>query len=186
MAWRKVQLLRDQLECCCQWALWMDSDSYFVMRQHALSVEGWLSLISDSSPRFTTLLGNMYPYVGLREGGEPVAAVSTNEPHELGSQFFCTSNMLFTRSRRSTELLNYWYNETSLVPDLVEFLKEFPWEQAPFNYAVTRRFQEAVEPFPIGQVQGFSSEFIHNVNHYYWQERIHMPAQHLKDVLVRG
>ena len=150
VAWKKVQHLRDQLECCCQWALWMDSDSFLVMQQHALSVEGWVSLISEGSARMTTLLGNMHPAKGLREGADPVAAVSTNEPHELGPEPFCTSNMLFARTRRSIEILDFWYNATGGVSDLAPFLREFPWEQAPFNYLVSRKFSEAVEPFPLG------------------------------------
>ena len=32
MSWMKLQMLRDELECCCQWALFMDSDSFLVMQ----------------------------------------------------------------------------------------------------------------------------------------------------------
>jgi len=94
--------------------------------------------------------------------------------------------MLFTRTKRSLEVLDFWYNATGGVPDLAEFLHEFPWEQAPFNYLVSRKFFEAIEPFPIGQVQGWGSDFIRNVNHYMVEERKFVPSEHLKEVLSRG
>ncbi len=102
-SWAKVQLLRDKLECCCQWALYMDSDSFLVMQDQHLSLEAWLA--ADEAPHMIALLGNMYP-VGqglLRDGTDPIAMTGSNTPYESRGQYFCAGNLLFTRTRRSFE-----------------------------------------------------------------------------------
>ena len=44
-------------------ALYMDSDSFFVMRGHMLAVEAWLHVLEDTA-RMSALLGNMYVVPG--------------------------------------------------------------------------------------------------------------------------
>lgn len=45
-SWYKVQFLKQQLKCCCQWAFFIDSDSYFRMEDHTLSIEDWLKKLT--------------------------------------------------------------------------------------------------------------------------------------------
>ncbi|GJP43910.1 hypothetical protein CLOM_g3312, partial [Closterium sp. NIES-68] len=41
-SWFKVRFLQRQLACCCAWAVFMDSDAYFRMANHRLSVHSWV------------------------------------------------------------------------------------------------------------------------------------------------
>ncbi|CAI5947149.1 unnamed protein product [Closterium sp. NIES-65] len=54
--WHKVTLLRHALQCCCRWALYVDSDAYMRMDMHRLSVEDWAARASKRG-YFDYLLG---------------------------------------------------------------------------------------------------------------------------------
>lgn len=45
-SWFKILFLRDQLSCCCQWALCVDSDAYLRFNNHQMSVEAWLAQVN--------------------------------------------------------------------------------------------------------------------------------------------
>ncbi|GJP34069.1 hypothetical protein CLOM_g18539 [Closterium sp. NIES-68] len=44
-SWLKLLFLRDQLRCCCAWALYLDSDAYLRMDNHRLAIEAWLAAL---------------------------------------------------------------------------------------------------------------------------------------------
>lgn len=46
-AWYKVLFAKQQLQCCCQWVMFLDSDAYFRMGNHALSIKQWLVSIAE-------------------------------------------------------------------------------------------------------------------------------------------
>ncbi|CAI5510936.1 unnamed protein product [Closterium sp. Naga37s-1] len=52
-AWARVQvtLLRHALQCCCRWALYVDSDAYLRMDGHRLSVEDWAARVGKRSTK---------------------------------------------------------------------------------------------------------------------------------------
>lgn len=84
MSWMKLQMIRDQLECCCQFALFLDSDSFIADQK--LSIEAWLGeSLSLHNPTET----------------DPTAMVSDNAPY-IG---YCAANLIFTRTQRSAEIL---------------------------------------------------------------------------------
>ncbi len=181
-SWAKVQLLRDKLECCCQWALYMDSDSFLVMQDQHLSLEAWLA--EDEAPHMTALLGNMYP-VGqglLRDGTDPIAMTGSNTPYESRGQYFCAGNLLFTRTRRSFEILDFWYNTSALSEVYRNFLLDFPWEQPVLNHNVSRKYPQAF--LKLSGTDDKSSKFIRHLWHPFGvEEQTSNSAQYLRDML---
>ena len=186
MSWMKLPFIREKLECCCQWALWMDSDSYLVMQGHELSLEAWLANAGLSTERMTLVMGNMLPVAGWREGADPVAMIGLNEPWQESTERFCASNMLFTRTKRTLEVLDYWYNATVLYKDLARYKTEHSWEQVPLNHAVMLKYNNAFAAFPRGQVQGEGSDIIRHLHHQYGEKRTASSVQHLLGVLRSG
>ncbi|CAI5480155.1 unnamed protein product [Closterium sp. Yama58-4] len=45
-SWFKVRFLQRQLACCCEWAFFLDSDAYFRMDNHRLSVQSWVDRLT--------------------------------------------------------------------------------------------------------------------------------------------
>ncbi|CAI5536043.1 unnamed protein product, partial [Closterium sp. Naga37s-1] len=45
-SWFKVRFLQRQLSCCCEWAFSLDSDAYFRMDNHRLSVQSWVDRLT--------------------------------------------------------------------------------------------------------------------------------------------
>ncbi len=185
MSWMKLQMLRDELECCCQWALFMDSDSFLVMADHEVSIEAWLT--KDEIPVVTTLLGNMYPMPGLdsrlRKGAEPVAVISDNVPWTATS-YFCAGNMLFTRTQLSFEILDYWFNKTIRLDP--SSLKRHPWEQKMLNKFVMHKYSRAFWVVPSSEMNSFDGSSIRHLWSPYGEAtRTKLSVQHLKQVLQR-
>ena len=182
-SWAKVQLLRDQLACCCQWALYMDSDSFLVMLDQRLALEAWLA--EDDGPQMTALLGNMYPVPGpapLREGTDPIAMTGSNTPYESRGQYFCAGNLLFTRTRRSLEVLDFWYNTTGRSREYDKFLTGFPWEQVSLNHNVSRKWPHAF--LRMAGTDDRASRYIRHLWHPFGvEEQTSNSAQYLRDVL---
>ena len=152
VVWLKLKFLRKMLECCCSWALFMDSDSFLVMHRHSLSIEAWL--MQHETPGITTLLGNMHQNAGtaLKQGVNPVAVVSRNFPASSSIQYFCAGNLLFTRARLSFEILDYWYDTAQLDPISKH---TFPMEQGTLNTYVMPNYSEA---FWVASFEDFNSK----------------------------
>ncbi|CAI5971055.1 unnamed protein product [Closterium sp. NIES-65] len=45
-SWFKVRFLQRQLSCCCEWAFFLDSDAYFRMDNHRLSIQSWVDRLT--------------------------------------------------------------------------------------------------------------------------------------------
>ena len=181
-SWMKLQMIREKLECCCQWALYMDSDSFLVMRNHALSIEGWMG--QQETEALTLLLGNMYPYseADLRPGFDPVAVISENTPY-LAASYFCAGNLLFTRTKRSYEILDYWFNVTVQMDSSAAH--DHPWEQLNLNKYVFPRFSSSFWVAPGEVWNSKHGEFIRHLWHPYGDEfRTNETVKHLEEVLL--
>ena len=172
------------LECCCQWALFVDSDSFLVMKGQRLSVESWLAGNDDA--RVTTLLGNMHMVQGtegrpeLRRGSHPVAVLSDN-PYQ-SSSFFCAGNLLFTRTEMSFEILNYWFNTTVRLDAASRW--RHPWEQQTLNSHVMHRYHPAFWVVPSNQLNSFSGDHIRHLWSTYGERtRTDISVQFLKEIL---
>ena len=181
-AWLKLQTIADKLQCCCQWVFWIDSDSFMVMQDHKLSIEAWLGKQTDHRS-ITTLLGNMYsiPGPGIREGSDPVALIADNAPYQA-IDFFCTGNMLFTRTQRTFDILDYWFNKSVSVLD--NYMYTHPWEQANFNRLVMPTYREAFWVASSGDFNSKDGDIIRHLWHPYGDEyRTEQSLTHLKHVM---
>ena len=181
VVWLKLKFLREMLECCCSWALFMDSDSFFVMHRHSLSIEAWLT--QQEMPGITTLLGNMHHNIGtaLRQGVGPVAIVSRNFPASSSIQYFCAGNLLFTRTRLSIEILDFWYDTARLDPSSKH---TFPMEQGTLNTYVMPKYSKALW---VASFEDFNSKD-GNIIHHLWTPygdayRTKHAVKHLKSII---
>ena len=184
VSWMKLHFLRVMLECCCQWALFVDSDSFLVMKDHKLSVDSWLA--GDNDARVTTLLGNMHRVQGtagrpgMRRGAPPVAVLSDN-PYQ-SSSYFCAGNLLFTRTLMSIDILNYWFNTTVRLDAASRW--QHPWEQQTLNTHVMHRYHPAFWVVPSNQLNSFNGDHIRHLwSTYGEQTRTDMSVQYLKKIL---
>lgn len=161
MSWMKLQMIRDQLECCCQFALFLDSDSFIADQK--LSIEAWLGeSLSLHNPTET----------------DPTAMVSDNAPY-IG---YCAANLIFTRTQRSAEILHYWYNDTVKVDD--SSLWKHPWEQHTLNDFVMQKYRPAFYIASSKDVNSMDGNFIRHLWHLYGNDfRSTLSAFHLKKVL---
>lgn len=162
----------------------MDSDSFFVMRGHELAVEAWLGEQEDTA-RMSTLLGNMYPVPGMaiRAGYDPVAVIADNGEYIQWSHY-CTGVLLFTRTKLSFEILDYWFNTT--VKWDTSSLFDRPWEQKPLNDFVMHRFAQSFWVAPGEVVQSKDGDIIRHLWSPYGDEvRTNLSRHYLADLLER-
>ena len=182
-SWMKLQMIKEALECCCQWAMYMDSDSFLVMQSQQLPIEAWLA--AHDTLEVTALLGNMYPIPGrnatLRKGTGPVAVVSDNIPWTATS-YYCAGNLLLTRTQQSFEILDYWFNKTTRLDPST--LRKHPWEQRALNNFVMHKYRQSFWVAPGTEMNSYDGEIIRHLYSPYGQHaRTKLAVEHLKQVL---
>lgn len=166
-AWLKVAYMRDQLKCCCKWAMMIDSDSYVRLESHTLRVEDWVMqvLTEDEASenvrtKQTIVHGDPSTFFSGEENDDAIEMIIARNGNQKGGfqgepdafdriqkkDVLCTGNFLLRRSKKAIQLLDDWFSYDGPT------LFEHAWEQTPFNRLVYPKYEKNIAVFPFTEM----------------------------------
>ncbi|GAQ84083.1 hypothetical protein KFL_001750200 [Klebsormidium nitens] len=166
-SWLKVAYMRDQLKCCCKWAMMIDSDSYVRLESHKMRVEDWVMQVmkedkESENVRTKQLVvpGDPSSFFSGEERDDAIEMIMARNGNEKGGfqgepdafdriqekDVLCAGTFLLRRSKKAIQLLEDWFSYDGPT------LFEHAWEQTPFNRLVYPKYEKNVAVFPFTEI----------------------------------
>lgn len=151
----------------CQWLAFLDSDAFFWMDGHTLSLEDYFAttvvdVLSSNYKEFEKQLQlrngsfpladqSVFFMIGLNgdpEGGDRWHAGFWNADESSGA-FVCAGLWFVKNSHQGSHLLHHWSSGTNVErSEFLRYRSDFPWEQAILHKSTLQKFRHGINIYP--------------------------------------
>jgi galactosyl transferase GMA12/MNN10 family len=205
-SWMKVHFIYDLQNKLspseCEWFSYLDSDAYFWMDRHSLSLDDFIASSSvhevsldydERESKRQSLRGYLHWQkqsqvfiIGQNGQYDNVDLGVVNKRLDSKGDFVCAGTWLVKNSDKGREIMKQWKdgidNSTKTSQLLKQYANLHPWEQRGFTQLVYAKYQNDISVFPFRDFNKRDGRAIRHIWSQFGQERIPRMIEALHEI----